>query len=293
MFGNNSNNYNASVWNDWNKVARRPFGWYNKDGKLKGMNSANLKNILTNPVTLNKIFLSNLDKMYIDQNSGTRYLYTKGNLGAIFRNSNGKNPITKNPMSPRRLPQNIKNAIISSVMANRAKNSAAIRNKESRMNAKNLAARENAARKIQKFARSKVLPKPFERSPGWFRKAKFRDVSSGIPGYNALGYVRNKSYIKKAGELIKKNPKFKHGDVVFIGNFARRHPRTGYYMVVPSESGIEPIGGGYLGCKGGRLPEVYECVQDSNLDISSKYGLELDFSVCTIDIINHMWGFFS
>ena len=59
--------------------------------------------------------LKNLDKLYLDQNSGSRYLYTKNEVMKMK-----KNPVTRGKMAPRLLSNNIKSAIKKYVEANAA-----------------------------------------------------------------------------------------------------------------------------------------------------------------------------
>jgi hypothetical protein len=55
---------------------------------------------------MSPINLKNLDKLYLDQNSGSRYLYTLDEIKKIK-----VNPMTRGNMKPRLLPNNIKSAI--------------------------------------------------------------------------------------------------------------------------------------------------------------------------------------
>ena len=99
---NNNSSSNPRTTADFNTKANRPSGWYNTSGNLKTIN----KNVITSPISLNTVNLKNLDNLYLDQNSGSRYLYTRGEIMKM-----NVNPVTRGKMAPRLLPNNIKSAV--------------------------------------------------------------------------------------------------------------------------------------------------------------------------------------
>ena len=106
-----NNNNNNSIVRNLSIKANRPSGWYNTSGNLKTIN----RNVITSPISMAPVNLKNLDKLYLDQNSGSRYLYTKNEVMKMK-----ENPVTRGKMAPRLLPNNIKSAIRKYVEANAA-----------------------------------------------------------------------------------------------------------------------------------------------------------------------------
>jgi len=102
---------NKSIGRNLSIKANRPSGWYNTSGNLKTIN----KNVITSPISLAQINLKNLDKLYLDQNSRSRYLYTRDEIMKM-----NVNPMTRGKMAPRLLPNNIKSAINKYVKDNAA-----------------------------------------------------------------------------------------------------------------------------------------------------------------------------
>ena len=91
--------------------------WYNNDGKLKKMTN----NVVTSAITLQKFTKKQVknDTLYFDgaaKRNGVRQLYTMNQIKMM----KFKNPFTREPMLPLKLPKNIKTAIIKYLKKNNA-----------------------------------------------------------------------------------------------------------------------------------------------------------------------------
>lgn len=99
MCSNSNSNSNSNNY----YLAHKPRAWYNKTtGDLKRINM----NVITNPLTGEAVNISKLDTMVLDQNGSTRRLYHVNDI--------------RLGMDPRRLTNNIKNAIIAFVRGSAA-----------------------------------------------------------------------------------------------------------------------------------------------------------------------------